>query len=755
MEEDFMSLDRIPNRKSFKTLLSFSVFAVAMGLFASCQSSSPTKPQSGPEDWKFEFPDITFADTIKWVRGTDSGAAATSLTGTSTGTTPNRVATVHLSSPLGSGSVEISQWTLGIRTTRLTATATSGKLAYTAENYHRDSLSRALVAYFSARTKADTSIHFTRQGLIDVYAKALADSVADKFGFGGFPTKKPIGMDSAAVVKSGLVYLASKKSPLKGLIGSSYLGLDSATVRIQILVLISNKTISVSDSSSLFPPPPVRVKTPISLERDSLAIGGGRVGALGAFEADVTEGLGYIEAVVLDSNGKVDSGITIANIPQPNGNVLYIVDQKIYMVPESPRLGMHTLVVTALNGTRKFSAQSRKSFLVIPGLPKPDISGPAIELVDPNKVAVEVGTTTTSYLVKVKATDSSGVASVSIGDSAATLADGVWSRTVQLANYGQNEVQIKSLDKKGNSASTSLYISRKLPEGAAKPIVTLLNSKDSLKLPFEQKTLVLKWTVSDTAGIKSVDLNREPLTSKSDTFSAEVVVPATGDSVEFRLFVVNKNLIGTESVVKIIRAKDQIGPVVGIDSASWLAAGTLVADTLVVPTSSTSISLKWKATDNHYVRALTLDGDTLTKGADGLYVWDIKNLAAGLTKATVIASDSMGNKSFAYAKIMRMDRVTLNFSVDSNFVDFGIVKASSTTPGATVEYSLDGTSWSVVPEQGIRLSGSASIQFRGRAPGFSETVVTKNYVVKITPPPEAVGAVWNQFNWDDKLVVWQ
>lgn len=134
------------------------------------------------------------------------------------------------------------------------------------------------------------------------------------------------------------------------------------------------------------------------------------------------------------------------------------------------------------------------------------------------------------------------------------------------------------------------------------------------------------------------------LQSSSDTFSREVTIPATGDSVEFRLFAINKNLVGTEKAVKVVRAKDQVAPVVGIDSASWLAAGVLNGDTLVVPTSSTSVSLKWKATDNHYVSALTLDGDTLSKGSDGLYTWEIKSLAAGLTKATIIAADSIGNK---------------------------------------------------------------------------------------------------------------
>jgi hypothetical protein len=749
MENVFMRLDCFTLRKSVRSILSVSVFVGLVALFASCQSStSPKAAPSGPEKRVFSYTDtaVILADSVSWTRGTDTGAAEVS------GTKEKRIQ-LTLPSPLGSSSVTLNVWTLGIRTAVAECKAATESGLTPVKGFVRDSLTLVVIGRLYGLHKIDPVVYpYTRAGLIKAYARDLVEGAVT-----GFPGNRPHGMDSAAVVKAAILYQTAKKQAFVSIFssGATFLGLDSSIVHVQILKLIGNE-IPKTDSLILFPLPPVRVKTAISLEHDTLVNRGAKIGVKGEFEADLSKGIAYIEVAFLDSNGVFDSGVTVANLPQPGGAAQCILDQKLYIRADSARLGRHTVVVKASDASKKYFATSSKTFLVLPAPPAPDLAGPSIELVAPGKLAIQVGSDTSSYVIKAKVADTSGIATVLIGDTAAKLADGVWSRTVQLPIPGRTEVfEIKSTDSTGNESKTSVFITRKSLDGAKGPSVTLLNSASSLSLPFEQKTVVLTWLVTDTAGLKSVDLNRVDLQSSSDTFSREVTIPATGDSVEFRLFAINKNLVGTEKSVKVVRAKDQIAPVVGIDSASWLAAGVLNGDTLVVPTSSTSVSLKWKATDNHYVSALTLDGDTLTKGSDGLYTWEIKSLAAGLTKATIIAADSIGNKSIVYAKLMRMDRVTLNFSLDSVFIDSGYAKVISTTPGAIVEYSLDGSTWTAVPEKGIRLTGSSAIQFRGRAPGFTDVSVTKNYVVKITPPPEAKGAVWNEFNWDDKLIVWQ
>jgi hypothetical protein len=39
--------------------------------------------------------------------------------------------------------------------------------------------------------------------------------------------------------------------------------------------------------------------------------------------------------------------------------------------------------------------------------------------------------------------------------------------------------------------------------------------------------------------------------------------------------------------------------------------------------------------------------------------------------------------------------------------------------------------------------------FRGRKDGFNDGVLERRYVVKITPPPEAVPLVWDEGKWHD------
>jgi len=747
MEVNFMRLAFFSVKITRMRVLSALALVGALA-FSSCQSTSPAPTPSGPETRKLTITKDTFStDSAKWFRTSDSGVGV--LSGDS-----SKTVSVTLPSPLASGTVSVSLWSFGIRHTVIVCHAGGdGLLSATKADVTADSLARYVIARLIGLHKIDSAAYrLTKAGLVTAYARDLVEGVVV-----GFPTKRPIGIDSAAVVKAVLVYLASKHTVFETLFSakSSYLGLDSSTVRKQILALVGNG-ISSADSASFFPPPPVRVKTAISLEHDTLVNKGAKIWVKGEFEADLSKGIAYFSVNALDSNNVVDSGVSVIDLPQPGGSAQWELSKSLSVRADSAKLGRHTLVVTAFDATKKFSATSRTTFVVLPAPPAPDLAGPAIELVAPAKLVLQVGTDTSSYLIKVKVSDTSGVASVSIGDTAATLAGDVWSRTVQLPVPGRTETfVVKMVDSVGNISNTSIYITRKSVDGAKGPSVTLLNTAASLSLPFGQKTVVLSWLVTDTAGVKSVDVNRQILTSTSDTFSLEVTVPASGDSVEFRLFAINKNLVGTENAVKVVRAKDAVAPELSIDSASWLAAGAFSGDVLVVPTATTSLSLKWQATDNHYVAAVTLNGDTLARGADSLYTWKIANLPAGITKATVIATDSMGNSKIAYAKLQRMDRVAITFSLDSVFIDSGYAKAVSPTPGATIEYSLDGTTWTALPSKGVFLTGSASIQFRGRAPDFAETIVTKTYVVKITPPPQAVGAVWNEFNWDDKLVVWQ
>lgn len=501
MENVFMRLDCFTLRKSVRSILSVSVFVGLVALFASCQSSTSPKPApSGPEKRVLSYKDtaVILADSVSWTRGTDTGAATTVV---NTETKLRRVE-LTLPSPLGSSIVTLNVWTLGIRTAVADFKADDGSGLKSVKSYFvRDSLTLVVIGRLYGLHKIDSVVYpYTRAGLIKAYARDLVEGAVT-----GFPGNRPHGMDSAAVVKAAILYQTAKKQAFVSMFssGATFLGLDSSIVHVQILKLIGNE-IPKTDSLILFPLPPVRIKTAISLEHDTLVNRGAKIGVKGEFEADLSKGIAYIEVAFLDSIGVFDSGVTVANLPQPGGAAQCILDQKLYIRADSARLGRHTVVVKASDASKKYFATSSKTFLVLPAPPAPDLAGPSIELVAPGKLAIQVGSDTSSYVIKAKVADTSGIATVHIGDTAAKLADGVWSRTVQLPIPGRTEVfEIKSTDSTGNESKTSVFITRKSLDGAKGPSVTLLNSASSLSLPFEQKTVVLTWLVTDTAGLKA------------------------------------------------------------------------------------------------------------------------------------------------------------------------------------------------------------------------------------------------------------
>lgn len=722
--------------------------------FSSCQTSDSSSSDPATRYYDLKDTSLIFAETATWKVGKDSGSATL---GPFNPTDSTKHVTITMAAPLGKNAVDLSLWALGVRTTVITLIAEGDEgLAKKGEPF-RDQLARNLLSLLKRRYKLDsTQFSFTKQGLIDLYARELIENVDTSLS--GFPARRPVGIDSAAVVDALLSYQASKKVVFASL-GKSFFGVDSASAHTRILALISVKKISSVDSLALFPLPPVRAKTDIKLAKTEMVAGGSKVGVQGIFEADADVGIASIKVSVLDANDsdRTAEWFTINQPSSPGGKATWDLSNQLSISADlSAKAGAYKVVIVAWGKDNKYMATVRLPFQVLPPPPAPDRTGPNLVFVDPIATTLTVENEVTTYTVKVSATDSSVVDSLYIDNAPAVLAnDGSWSRVVALPVVGApTEVNVRSLDKLGNESHAAVYITRKAPNGSVGPKILFQGASDTLRIPFAQKTIKLAWSIKEP--IKFATLNGVPVTGIDTLYSAEVVVPATGLPVDFRFLAISEALLGSEHVVRVVRAPDVEPPVAIRDSLSWSATGTFQHDTLVVPTNTTNFTLKWKVYDNHMVRAVTLDGDTLkTSGTDSLYAWNLVNLPSGLTKATLIAMDSVGKSTIVYAKILRRDRVALNFSLDSVFFDVGTVKAVSPTPGAVVEYSMDGKPWTVMTDMGIKLTASATIVFRGRADGFTDNVISKEYTIKVTPPPQAKGAVWNEFNWDDPLRVWQ
>lgn len=743
-----MRLDCQTTRFPFAKILSASTL-VAMIFMASCQTSTNSNPPPGPETRTAPLKDSMFTTTAKWKRGTDNGE----LTFEAGAVGDEKQIEITLPTPLNDGRVELTLWTLGIRTARYVLKGQQPNF-FKAESTLKEPLARALISLLKRRSSTDTAVKFTSEGLIKLYAQELIEAKNDSLL--GFPDRRPVGIDSAKVVDAALVYLATKKAiqeqkPFAGLVGEKLFGIDSARVRIRILALIELDLIDSKDSLRLFPLPPVRVKTDLSVVPDSLVATGAKLGVKGVFEADSNKGVAYIVPKIYDADSADRTSWFDVIMSSPSGQPLWDLNQNLGLRTDSLRPGNYRLVVTALDKDRKHSASSSVGFRVVlppPPPPKEDATGPAIVLDGSTPSTVEGVVESTTVLVK--ATDESGIAKVAIGGGDASESEGSWSRKVELPAYGRNEIVVKATDKKGNVSTLPVYIVRKIPGDAKGPAVQV-EGDTLVKLPFEQGRVLLKWVVTDPDGIKRVEIGGVVRTSGSDTFSIEVDVAPDAVPVEIRLFAINAKLIGSESVIRVVRAKDSLKPEVKIDSASWLAAGSFQGDTLVVPTSTTSFDLGLKITDNHKIASVIVAGESLKVADDGLYRWKNSSVATGVNNATFIVTDSTGLISYFYGKVLRRDQVVLTATPDADpFQDVGVVKAASTTPGATVEYSTDGATWKPVPEAGIEIRSSVNMSFRGRKDGFNDGVLERRYVVKITPPPEAVPLVWDDGKWDDE-----
>lgn len=748
--------------------LALLVFGSA--LFSSCQTTSSDKP-SGPEDRNLVFADSMTCDSVSWVQGSETFKSKVVRAG-SYENKPSWSAMIHLNSPIGSGSLEASLWAYGLRTTVATLKA-DGSSGLKPSNIRKDSVARALVSLLERRHGVDTTYKLSHEGIVRLYAEQI---LADKNRL-GFPKVVLVGADSLRIVDAILLNLATVVSKLNessfaDLMGEyEFLGNDSAAVRVRFQLLISKGALSKQDSARLFPRYPVWIKadSSVALAKDTLVAGGAKVAVSGTFEAEPKLGLNYLDIKVFDASGNDRTSrfeaISSSTPNAPNGQAYWNLSQRLHLRADSTVVpGEYRLEVTMghkVSEGKNYLVTSSDAFVVVapaPPAPLEDRRAPSIET-DPS-TPKSVATDKDSVLIKVKVSDSSGVKRVRIAGVEVAEKDGSYSRQVKLEVYGPNEFVVDAVDQKGNEGSAKVSVYHDLPVGAKPPVIVIVGS-DVVELPFEKDSVQLVWSVKDPTGIKRVSLGGQTLVSENDTFKITVQVPPTGKQTEFRLEAVNTGNLLEESIVKVARSKDETKPVVSIDSASWLAAGgAFRGDSMVIASSQAGFDVGLKVTDNHKVVAVLAGTDTLVKGTDGLYHWKVASAFAGKTSTTILAVDSFGNIQPLTCNVFKRDVVILSATSDQvPFQDSGRVKATSTTPDAVVEYSIDGATWTTVPAEGILIFSSVNIQFRGLKAGFENGELKRQYVVRITPPEESKPAVWNDFDWSDgvskPLPVWQ
>jgi uncharacterized protein (TIGR02145 family) len=231
---------------SLSALALGGLFLVACQETTSSEDSGPMAAYAG-----ITLSDISRApDSIAWKTKTDSGYGkprCDSLDCTDT---------LSLAHALGSDTVRLSLWTLGIRGGIIPYTQ-SGRSPYldpANSAIVRDDLDLRLLRAFHAlrQSKLDSLTAFgaLRSDLVYCYARYV---FSQDTGYKGFPTTHPIGMSVDSVEKA-LVYWGAKSAKTWAQLVALGVGLsDSATVHAFATSLFSAGKLTASDTGALFP----------------------------------------------------------------------------------------------------------------------------------------------------------------------------------------------------------------------------------------------------------------------------------------------------------------------------------------------------------------------------------------------------------------------------------------------------------------------------------------------------------------------
>jgi len=237
---------------SIRVRLAVVVPLVAMAALLSCQNDSTgPKSNSAVVSTSLSVDPVRFPDSVSWKAMGDSGAFKLTVT---SDTSFSVQAT--LPRPLGSDTLTLSAWTLSIRTaTALFLSDADGNLVIVPPSA-KDSLSiRLLQAFDSLRTKSPATwgaSSDSKAAQVASLEKAYATLLlARDSAVTGFPSVRPVGIDSLAVVDQLLLLSAKDSLTYHSL--DSLVPLDSAKLRAEVRSLAMAGKL---DSNAIFPPPP-------------------------------------------------------------------------------------------------------------------------------------------------------------------------------------------------------------------------------------------------------------------------------------------------------------------------------------------------------------------------------------------------------------------------------------------------------------------------------------------------------------------
>lgn len=299
-----------------------------------------------------------------------------------------------------------------------------------------------------------------------------------------------------------------------------------------------------------------------------------------------------------------------------------------------------------------------------------DAVGPSIEWLSPATSAT-VAAMTSSFAVKIKVSDPSGIDSVLIAGVRAKKEEaGVFSSIVVLPKPDGKPIAIvvRAWDSRGNqSADSSRTLTRKVDTTG--PDLVIASPSSGSLLPYGAKTVSVTAIATDSgSGLASLTLGAKTCTSSP--CSGEVAVGPDG-----KVEVSAKDSLGNVSskTIALLFDTDKTSP------SFVRSAGT--NDTVLLATQS-SFAASWTVTDNE-LKSVKIQGVPVI-GTAGVYASTVA-LTGNSQWITIEAADG-ANTSKDSIQIRRLSLPTV--TAGGAFV--GSKSVSITAPLGDIEYSIDG-----------------------------------------------------------------
>ena len=298
-----------------------------------------------------------------------------------------------------------------------------------------------------------------------------------------------------------------------------------------------------------------------------------------------------------------------------------------------------------------------------------DSAAPSLAVTAPAGTASGSPTYTTgaSYTVSGTVSDASGIRSVAVNGSAASVSSGKWSKTLSLTANTTTTVTVVATDNAGRTTTVTRYVRY---DSAAPSLAVTGPTGTSSSAPTYTTgaSYTVSGTVSDASGIRSVTVNGSAASVSGGKWSKAISL--TANTTTTVTVVATDNAGRTTTVTRYVRY-DSAAPSLAVTAPTGTSSG---APTYYQSDAAVSYTVSGTVSDASGIKSVTVNGAAASVSS-GKWTKAL-SLATNTTHTiTVVATDNAG----------RTATVTRYIRVEAYY------QQAARVAGATVQASLDAT----------------------------------------------------------------